>query len=238
MDRRQFITSSSMILGITGISGASWAKIEAPNQASGETRLTKEYLSSLGISPQITHIIAPGGQSVAVPLQARIIRQFDGYIYTWSETERLIRVYDETGNASLHINLPGQFGALKDFTLDSNGNIYAISSGQNYVTWLDNQGYVLGTIGAAGIDLPEQLNGPVSLTMDSFENLHVLNAGTKTIKVFSTSGAYLYEYGQSRWLKARSIQSIDGTEKIIVKGGLHQDNIWQFSPAGKLLSSQ
>lgn len=238
MDRRQFLSSSSMVFGMTGVSGVSWAQIETPDHTSGETRLTKEYLSTLGITPQIAHITAPGGQSVAVPLQARIIRQFGDYIYTWFDTERLIRVYDRSGNAWTHINLPEQLGTLKDFTLDSHGNIFAVSNGQHFVTWLDSQGYPLGSIGSPGTTLPEQLNSPRSLTIDNFDNLHVLNAGTKTIKVFTISGAYLYEYGQSRWLQKRHIRSIDGREKIIAKGGLQQESIWQFSPAGKLLSSQ
>lgn len=234
MDRRQFLTSSSLLLGATSFSGLSWANLNASD--SGNSRISKTQFAELDIPSPIAHIQAPNGQTVAVPLQAQVIRQYNEAVYVWFETENLLRVYNQSGEALSQVQLPTD--SLKDFTLDNSGYIYLLESGKHEITWINAQGDILGTIGSFGYQAPEQLNGPRSLTVDSHNSVHVLNAGTRTVKVFSAQGAYLYEYGQSRWFNERRLHSIDGESMITVSGGSMQNSSWQFSLDGQLVNSQ
>ena len=234
MDRRQFLTSSSLVLGATSFSGLSWASLNTSD--SGNSRISKAQFSALNIPSPIAHIQAPGGQSVAVPMQAQIIRQYNESVYVWFETESLLREYSQNGEALSQIQLPTN--SLKDFAMDSSGYIYLLQSGKHEITWMNTQGDILGTIGSPGIDMPEQLNGPRSLTVDSHDNVHVLTSGSRTVKVFNTQGVFLNEYGQSRWLNERQLRSVDGESLITVSGGSMQNNSWQFSLDGQLVSSQ
>lgn len=234
MDRRQFLTSSSLLLGATSFSGLSWANLNTSD--SGNSRISKAQFSELNIPSPIAHIQAPDGQSVAVPLQAQIIRQYNESIYVWFETENLLRVYSQNGEALSQVQLPTD--SLKDFALDSSGYIYLLESGKHEITWMNAQGDILGSIGSFGIDMPEQLNGPRSLSVDSHGNVHVLNTGTRTVKVFNTQGVYLNEYGQSRWFNERQLHNVDGESLITVSGGSMQSNNWQFSLDGQLVNSQ
>ena len=234
MDRRQFLTSSSLVLGATSFSGLSWASLNTSD--SGNSRISKTQFSALNIPSPIAHFQAPGGQNVAVPMQAQIIRQYNESVYAWFETESLLRVYSQNGEALAQVPLPTN--SLKDFALDSSGYIYLLQSGKHEITWINTQGDILGTIGSFGVSLPEQLNDPHSLTVDSQDNVHVLTSGSHTIKVFNTQGVLLNEYGQSRWLNTRRLHSIDGESVITVSGGNMQNNTWQFSLDGQLVNSQ
>ena len=234
MDRRQFLTSSSLLLGATSFSGLSWANLNSSD--SGNSRVSKAQFSALNIPSPIAHIQAPGGQNVAVPMQAQIIRQYNESVYVWFETESLLRVYSQNGEALSQVQLPTS--SLRDFALDSSGYIYLLESGKHEITWISAQGDILGTIGSFGLDMSEQLNAPLSLTVDSQGNVHVLNSGSRTVKVFSTQGVFLNEYGQSRWFNERQLHSVDGESLITVSGGGMQNNHWQFSLDGQLVSSQ
>lgn len=234
MDRRQFLTSSSLVLGATSFSGLSWASLDTSD--SGNSRISKAQFSALNIPSPIAHIQAPGGQSVAVPMQAQIIRQYNESVYVWFETESLLLEYSQNGEALSQIQLPTN--SLKDFAMDSSGYIYLLQSGKHEITWMNIQGDILGSIGGFGLDMPEQLNGPLSLTVDSHDNVHVLTSGSRTVKVFNAQGVFLNEYGQSRWLNERQLRSVDGESLITVSGGSMQNNSWQFSLDGQLVSSQ
>ena len=170
------------------------------------------------------------------PCKRRLFCQYNESVYVWFETESLLRVYSQNGEALSQVQLPTS--SLRDFALDSSGYIYLLESGKHEITWISAQGDILGTIGSFGLDMSEQLNGPRSLTVDSQGNVHVLNSGSRTVKVFNAQGVFLNEYGQSRWLNERQLHSVDGESLITVSGGSMQNNHWQFSLDGQLVSSQ
>ncbi|WDD98528.1 hypothetical protein [Thalassomonas actiniarum] len=237
MDRRRFIVTSSAVAGTLALPVKSFAMAEASkglNKVPDNSRLPTSKLTSLGIQAPLKQVTAPGGHDVSFPLKMRVARQYRQKIYVWFETEPMIRVYDLAGNEQSPVSLPDSVGILKDFALDSMDNIFILSAGQHQITWLGPQGDMLGYIGDFGMDLAEQLNGPASLTLDSEDHLHVLNAGSRTIKVYKNNGVFLFEYGQSRWGKERKLLSLDGTDTISASGGIMKDSRWHFSPSGQM----
>lgn len=243
MDRRRFILSSSAVAGTLALpvksytlSGVSDNLVAAKlkDKAAGNTRLSAKEITKLGIKRPLKQVTAPGDHTVSFPLNIRIARQYQQSVYLWFETESVIRIYDQLGNEQSSIPLPASMSLLKDFALDAQGNIFILGTGQHQITWLSEQGDILGTIGHFGTDSAEQLNGPASLTVDQQDRIHVLNAGSRTIKVFKNNGVYLFEYGQSRWGKQRKLLAIDGTENISASGGMMRDSRWHFSPAGQM----
>ncbi|WP_143764325.1 NHL repeat-containing protein [Cognaticolwellia mytili] len=243
MDRRKFIISGSAIASTLAIPMSSYAKSEiagdlftkkAAKKSAGKTRLSAVNIRKLGIKAPLKQVIAPGGQTVQFPLNMRIARQYQSTIYVWFETEPAIRIYDQNGVETGAITLPESMSSLKDFALDTMGNIFILAVGEQQVSWISAQGDILGTVGEFGIDLADQLNGATSLTIDAQDRLHVLNTGSRTIKVFKNNGVYLFEYGQSRWGKERKLLTIDGTQGISASGGMMRDSLWHFSLLGQL----
>ncbi|WP_281560783.1 hypothetical protein [Thalassomonas sp. RHCl1] len=237
MDRRRFIVTGSAVAGTLALPVKSFAMSEVSKgltKATDSSRLPADRLTSLGIQAPLKQVTAPGGHDVSFPLKMRIARQYRQKIYVWFETEPVIRVYDLTGNEQSPVSLPASMGVVKDFALDSQDNIFILDAGQHQITWLSPQGDILAYIGGFGMDLAEQLNGPASLTLDSKDHLHVLNAGSRTIKVYKNNGVFLFEYGQSRWGKQRKLLSLDGSETISASGGMMKDSRWHFSPSGQM----
>ncbi|WDE05955.1 hypothetical protein SG34_003220 [Thalassomonas viridans] len=243
MDRRQFILSGSAVAGSLAIPMQSFAMSDisgdlfaakVKDTAAGNSRLSASKIARLGIQAPLKQVTAPGGHDVSFPLTMRIARQYQENIYVWFETESVIRTYDQQGNEQNTIALPDSVSLIKDFALDSMGNIFILNGGQHQITWLSHQGDILGYIGDFGIDLAEQLNGPTSLTLDSSDQLHVLNAGSRTVKVYKNNGVFLFEYGQPRWGKQRQLLSLDGKETISASGGMMRDNRWHFTPSGQI----
>jgi len=235
MDRRQFLISNSVLTASMVMPNISLAKADTSDIAPNTTRLSLADINKLGIKAPFTHAVSPNNDIVSFALKMRIARRYQDLIFIWFDTENMIRIYDEFGTQSNAIPLPKHISSLKDFAFDSMGNLFVLPQGQHHILWLSEQGYELGYIGEFGIELSEQLNGPVSLTIDLNDQIHVLNAGTRTIKVFSNNGVFLFEYGQNRRGKQKQIHSIDGKKNIILKGGMMKDRTWQLSPKGKLL---
>jgi len=254
MERRQFLISSSVLATSLGMSLETMAASAFTEKTSstkalrvksdssyktltaqaGISRLSSEDIHNLGIKAPIKHTSSPQGVVASFELKLRIARQYQQGIYLWFDTEKQIRVYDEYGFEQKSIPLPVSVSAIKDFALDSYGNLFILPKGQHNILWISGQGDELGVIGGFGTEMAEQLNGPRSLTVDNQDRLHVLDGGSRTVKVFKNNGVFLYEYGQSRWHNQRRLHSLDGRERIAIKGGMMQDSLWQFSQTGKL----
>jgi len=254
MERRQFLISSSVLatslgMSLETIATSTFSEITSSaktlrvtsNSAyksltaqASTSRLSAIDIKKLNIKAPIKHTSSPEGVAVSFPLKLRIARQYEKKIFLWFDTEAVIRVYDEYAFELNSIPLPQSVHSLNDFALDSKGNLFILAQGQHQIIWLSKQGDELGVIGEFGIELPEQLNGALSMTLDNEDQLHVLNAGTSTIKVYKNNGVFLFEYGQSRWQKQRRLHSVDGKETIAIKGGMMKDNLWQFSLSGEL----
>ncbi|MBB1488389.1 hypothetical protein [Oceanospirillum sediminis] len=235
MDRRQFLFSGTTAAVMASVPAMTLSQLSIASGEVGMTRLTESELSNMGLLTRNMDIVSADGGVVTVPMKAQVARRYQGQVYVWFETDQAIRVYDQSGNSLLTVSL-GQSVAVQDFAVDSYGNLFVLMAGSHEVLWLDSQGAVLGSIGRFGTELPEQLNGPVSLTIDALDNLHVLNAGSRTVKVFSGSGVYLHDYGQSRWLSERRLSSVDGTSQVQVTGGDKNNSQWLFSLDGHLIS--
>ncbi len=89
-------------------------------------------------------------------------------------------------------------------------------------------GAFVQTIGEFGIDKPQQLNGPSSLTIDSLGNIHVWDSGARKIKVFTPDNQFVRQYGQARFSPVQMVRSIDGRDPIVVIGGNSGDQVWSF----------
>lgn len=235
MDRRQFLFSGTTAAAMVSVPTLTLSGI-ALASGTDTSRLNDAELNSLNLSHRYIEVLSADGGTMSVPMQARVARRYNDQVYVWFDTDHAIRVFDLSGTAVGEIPLT-QSGLLKDFGLDSYGNIFVLYSGIHAIQWLDYQGNLLGSIGQFGMDSPEMLNGPVSLTVDAQDNLHVLNAGTRSVKVFTANGVYLRDYGQSRWLSERRLSSIDGLNQIRVTGGMENKNHWLFSLDGRLVSA-
>lgn len=109
------------------------------------------------------------------------------------ESDNAVVIYDENFMQLQRINMPNDFGYLSDVTFDSQDNMYVADSVKHTIYKLDGHGNLLTTIGEFGL-AQHQLNGPKQLTIDSNDNLHVINIGDRSVKVFSAQGQYLFQY--------------------------------------------
>ncbi|WCN08272.1 hypothetical protein [Marinomonas mediterranea] len=238
MNRRQALVTGLGVaasLGMTNIAFSSDLS-EIGGSVEELTRLTSAQLSSLGLAARDVSTVRFDGAQVTLPMKAMVARRYNANLYIKYELESVIRVFDANGYPLNTISLPDSL-QVKDFAIDSYGNVFVLSSGKHEITWLDSQGNIVSTIGHFGWQLPAELNGPKSITIDEYNQIHVLNSGTRSIKVFTTSGSFVNEYGQSRWLPERRLGSLDGYAKIYVTEGPSGDKTWLFSTDGEFIAS-
>ncbi|MFO6424108.1 hypothetical protein [Motilimonas sp. KMU-193] len=235
MKRRDFICSGMAAVSVAGVAPMSLSVAAVTNP--GYSRLSRQEARNLGISPYTQVVLGADGFGVPLDIEPRIVRRYQEVVYVWFDTLPEIHQYDQHGQLSGKVSLPEQVTALNDFAVDSENNIYLLPRGHHQIVQLDSRGLVLNVLGEFGTSLSHHLNGPTSLTLDRENRIHVLNTGSRTIKVFNAKGQPEHEYGQSRWLKDRQFHEIDGLEEIRVTGGTHRDNAWYFSSHGMFLSA-
>ena len=232
MNRRSFFKLGAGAAGIALIPSFVFAGVAA---AVGDqlSRLTSEQLSHLNIAFPTKVEKPEGGVSVTFELKPIVARRFNEKIYVLFETERRLRVYDSTGFQVSSVSIDNEIGNVRDFCVTYDDLIYVVSGTLNQVVCISSDGQLVNIIGEFGWERSEQLNGPVSITMDANGMLHVLNSGTNTIKVFNNSGVFLYEYGKKRWGRRNRYAKLDGKQQIAVYEQSLSSAKWKFSLDGK-----
>lgn len=237
--RRQIIGTGLAALGVASVAGLS-ASVLANNQLSTDgaaqdncSRLTEQQVAALGINVPTFTVEAPQGETLTLTRQLRMARRYQDLLYLSYQNESLIHVYDSASLQSrFEIPFSDQLGILKDFAVSESGDVFALFTGQHAITHLSSNGAFVQAIGEFGIDKPQQLNGPGSLTIDSLGNIHVWDSGARQIKVFTPDNQFVRQYGQTRFSPVQVVKSIDGRESLVVKGGVLGDREWHFTPDG------
>jgi len=230
-ERRHFLGKSIALAGLVGVVGTSTSVFADNNASSHNTsRLSEQQVLQMGLKAPSFTVEAPDGVVMTLTRKLRVARQYQELLYLAYENEPSIHVYDV--GSLLHrfdIQFNDQFGVLKDFAVSDNGDVYALFSGQHAIFHLSSNGSLIQTISEFGIDKPEHLNGPRSLTIDSQGNIHVWDAGTRHIKVFTTDNQFVRQYGKARLSPITLVQDIDGRDPIIVTGGQSTKQTWIFT---------
>ena len=238
--RRRFVGASiSGLLGFSAISAFHPVLANSSYFSEGQqnlehivTRLSAQGIEALQLVAPMRTVTLPQGSAYTLPRRAALGRRYAGYNYIWFENETQLRVYDDTGAAWSTINLPPEAQNLSDFALDGEGQIYLIIRGQHEVNRLSPSGNVLGVLGGFSISSVSGLNGPKSLTVDGVGNVHVLDAGSRSIKVFSAQSGYVKSYGHESWQTAQQPRSLDGISQIRASFAAAPKNPGGISRAG------
>ncbi|GAB3535270.1 NHL repeat-containing protein [Photobacterium alginatilyticum] len=234
--RRQIIGTGLAALGVASVAGLS-APVFASNQLSTEgtaqdncSRLTEHQIASLGINAPTFTVETPEGETLTLTRQLRMARRYQDLLYLSYQNESSIHVYDLVSlQPRFEIPFSDQLGILKDFAVSESGDVFVLFTGQHTITHLSSNGAFVQTIGEFGIDKPQQLNGPGSLTIDSLGNIHVWDTGARQIKVFTPDNQFVRQYGRARLSPLQMVKSIDGRDQIEVTGGLSGENTWKFA---------
>lgn len=236
MKRRDFIKLGTSAVGVVLFPCSVLAE-QPTNKEQQITRLTSEALNQLSISFPTKTVTSQNGEAVTFPLSPRIARRFANKVYVLFDTEKQLRVFDLQSNQCSSIPVDKSIGTVRDFYVTDNGLVYFLSSSLHQVILISSSGDIVNRIGEFGWERKEQLNAPRSLTIDAEGRLHILNAGTNSVKVFNNSGAFLFEYGKNQWGSRRNYQYLDGNDVISVYEHNLEKVKWQFSLQGRLVNS-
>lgn len=184
------------------------------------SRVEPAVFERYGITAPSFTVEVPGGELLTLPRKLKVVRQYHGQLYVAYENLSTIFVYDgKTSQYIKSIELYGQDGVLRDFAMSDNGELFVLFWGKHRVFHYSAQGSLLQKIGTFGIEYPQQLNGPRSLTVDKMGNVHVWNSGTRTIKVFSSGSVFLEEYSAHGIKSDTVIRCLDGSAPVMVITG-------------------
>ncbi len=233
--RRHFIGSSFAVFGVASVAGLSIPAFA--NNVSNESgsqdncsRLMEQLVASMGITAPTFTVETPEGETLTLTRQLRIARRYQDLLYLSYQNEPSFHVYDSVSlQYRFEIQFSDQLGILKDFAVGESGDVFTLFTGQHAITHLSSNGAFVQKIGEFGIDKPEQLNGPSSLTIDSLGNIHVWDSGARQIKVFTSDNHFVRQYGQARLSPVQMVRSIDGRDPIVVVGGQSRKQRWTFA---------
>ncbi|WP_125720345.1 hypothetical protein [Pseudoalteromonas rubra] len=231
MERRTFLKSGSLLCasGVLPVSAFAANASTFTFSEQDTQRVDASTLDKLGLTAPKMSVQAPSGEQITLTLKPSVSRRYGDLLYVYFEMGKEIAVFDIDGNQQGAITLPDGVGLVGDFAIEpSQQLVYLIEHGHHHITVASFYGEKLGQIGEFGIDVVEQLNGPKSITLDADGHLHILEMGTYSIKVFNNNGAFLYSYGQTRFTKQPVYKSLDGTQHVVVSGGLLGDRKWIF----------
>jgi hypothetical protein len=141
----------------------------------------------------------------------KTLSQVAGFLYTPE---------DPRGRLNLYVNWGGfgtatartKFSNPNDLHIDQFDNIWVTDTGNSCIKQYSNSGSWLNTI----LDPELQINAPLSVCVDSQQNVHVLT--NKEIRVYSYSGTFLfvYDYKQFSTSQPKKINSSFNREIVYV----------------------
>ncbi|PSU47393.1 hypothetical protein C9J12_15460 [Photobacterium frigidiphilum] len=234
--RRHFIGSSFAVFSVAcmaGLSAPAFANNHLLTDIASQgnlSRITQKQVASMGITAPTFTVETPEGETLTLTRQLRIARRYQDLLYLSYQNEPSFHVYDSVSlQYRFEIQFSDQLGILKDFAVGESSDVFTLFTSQHAITHLSSNGAFVQKIGEFGIDKPEQLNGPSSLTIDSLGNIHVWDSGARQIKVFTSDNHFVRQYGQARLSPVQMVRSIDGRDPIVVVGGQSRKQRWTFA---------
>lgn len=119
---------------------------------------------------------------------------------------------------------PGRFNLPTNITLDKDGNLYIVDTGNFRVQIMDPDGKVIKTLGSLG-DKPGNFSRPKGIALDSEGNIYVVDTAFENVQIFNKDGEPLLVIGQGGVgigkFQLPSGIFIDGDDRIIVADGMN-----------------
>ncbi len=84
----------------------------------------------------------------------------------------------------------GQFNSPTGITVDANGTVYVVDTGNNRVQKFDSAGNFITKWGTAGSG-PGQFSNPTGIELDSAGNVYVADTGNARVQRFTASGTFV-----------------------------------------------
>ena len=115
--------------------------------------------------------------------------------------------------------------------LDSTGNLYCSEEFLNKIYVFNEDGEQVGEWGEAGA-AEGRLNGPSGITVDSGDNLLVVNSKGNRVQRFTTDGGYIGGFGEGHLNQPWGI-GVDSDDNVYV-ADWGNSRVQKFSPDGTL----
>lgn len=144
---------------------------------------------------------------------------------SWTDTGTLSYAYRWKRCAVGALGAPGsglgQFREPADIAEDSEGDLWALDSGNDRLEKLNHNGVALSQLGTPGSE-EGQFSEPSALAIDKSGNLWVVDTGNDRVEEFSPSGSYLREvsaFGEESELEAPEGVAVDRNGDVVVSDG-------------------
>lgn len=109
-------------------------------------------------------------------------------IHVFDEAQHVVRQWGEFGEA------PGQFNRAMDITVDKQGKLCVVDTGNCRVERFETDGRFLGVIGKPGTE-PGELKDPFTIALARDGSLLVCEYGNHRVSQFTVTGQFLRTYG-------------------------------------------
>ena len=165
----------------------------------------------------------------------------DGSVYIIDGIRKTLRVYSSDNLFLTQIGA-GDFVEPSGVVLDEiNGWIYVSDKSANSVKKFSLAGVFISEIVSGAPGSPDELNRPGQMAVNSRGELLVLHLGVKAVNVYSSSGAYLFSFGEGFSgttsgpfsLNSPKGVAIDSEDNVYITDA-RLDKLQIYSPAGKI----
>ncbi len=159
----------------------------------------------------------------------------------------IISKYDSSGtklselSVTLQGSADGQFSQPSGLTVDEEGNIYVMDTGNRRIQKFDSEGEFITKWGTSGSG-NGQFDNPSHIALDASGNVYVSDTGNHRIQKFSSDGTFLASFGtqgagEGQFDSPQGITVLSDGRIIVADSGNQRVAIWdahqlQFSSVG------
>ncbi|MCF2858298.1 hypothetical protein L1286_12495 [Pseudoalteromonas sp. SMS1] len=236
MERRSFLKSSVSVCATSSLFSSAylWAQSNGTRLERHTQRLSGDDLRQLQSQFPTLLISSPQNTPVEVTLKPVIARRYANQAYILFELSKEVLIFNRVGEQVGAIPVPSVIGHIKDFAVDEKRQrIFVVSGNTHSIYTIDFNGHIQNIFGEFGIELPQQLSGIKSITLDDRGLVHILNGYSNNVKVFDDQGVYQFSYAPRTFGKQANLESIDGYQTIRILGGKFRDIVYTFDVYGK-----
>ncbi len=137
--------------------------------------------------------------SVNPILPSRLAIDKDDNLYLTDRGNGRILVLDRHGSCIREISLKNRFVDFSDVRVDTNGDIYTLSTLEGKVYVFNSRGETISSFGKRGNGARE-LAFPTSIAVDRKGLIYILDQHKGSIKIFEQNGNFLGHFFQNGWV--------------------------------------